>query len=102
MIFFSHASFPLPSIYFYDTVVIFFIILFLFLHNLKMLRFISITKKHHHLIQVRQIASKAIERPHSQAFYDDKITTVKIVLILKVIPKKLITQFNICSLLVKQ
>jgi hypothetical protein len=41
-----------------------------------MLRLISITNKKHHFIQIRSIASKAIERPHSQAFYDDKITTV--------------------------
>ncbi|GAA5805546.1 hypothetical protein HPULCUR_011065 [Helicostylum pulchrum] len=39
-----------------------------------MLRFISIPNKFQ-IRQVRFIASKAIERPHSQAFYDDKITT---------------------------
>lgn len=39
-----------------------------------MLRFISIPNKPH-FRQVRFIASKALERPHSQAFYDDKITT---------------------------
>lgn len=40
-----------------------------------MLRFISIANKHQ-FRQVRSIASKTIERPHSHAFYDDKITTV--------------------------
>ncbi|CEG66035.1 hypothetical protein RMATCC62417_02692 [Rhizopus microsporus] len=37
-----------------------------------MLRFIN---KSPNLIQLRTITSKAIERPHSHAFYDDKITT---------------------------
>lgn len=32
--------------------------------------------KHHHFNSIRTITSKAIERPHAHAFYDDKITTV--------------------------
>ncbi|KAG0750007.1 hypothetical protein G6F57_000661 [Rhizopus arrhizus] len=31
--------------------------------------------KHHHFNSIRTITSKAIERPHAHAFYDDKITT---------------------------
>lgn len=43
-----------------------------------MLRFIN---KSPNLFQLRTITSKAIERPHSHAFYDDKITTVSTPLI---------------------
>lgn len=46
-----------------------------------MLRLVSITTRKHNFSQFRFIASKAIERPHSQAFYDDKITTVSLLVI---------------------
>lgn len=50
----------------------FFYFIFPILLSVFMFRLI----KHHQFNSIRTITSKAIERPHAHAFYDDKITTV--------------------------
>lgn len=62
------------SLYFFSRHKDYFFLIIFFLTLLSVLMFRLI--KHHHFNSIRTITSKAIERPHAHAFYDDKITTV--------------------------